>query len=317
MPDLIECPEGIFVKPELHSPGLSHKYRAARLIIDTALDQGLIVRGETTVIEKTGGNFGLGLIFACQHHDIDVELAVGLSFSDKKRNLLEFLGARLIGKEMLKEGMSPKEVIDFHLNQQKSMGKKYYFPDQFSNKLGVEAHRQETGRELAKSLAVRSDLGKNIIFIGGAGTGASITGVSVALKENGFSLQSILVEPDGSNMRAGSFCEHRLEGISVGVPAPFLDWNLISDVQSVTLDEVLAAQRWFFLSTGFLIGNSSAANIAVARRLRRKEKFKNLPLITIAYDSGSWYEDFMKASSLENIGTKPPMLSALSPTTLP
>ncbi|MDO4682888.1 MAG: pyridoxal-phosphate dependent enzyme [Lautropia sp.] len=295
MPDLIECPESIFVKPELNSPGLSHKYRAAKLIIDEAVSQGAITPGTTTVIEKTGGNFGLGLVFACQHHGIDVELAVGLSFSQKKRRLLEFLGARLIGQEMLKRGMTPKEVIDFHLSQQHSMGKKYYFPDQFSNRLGIEAHRQETGHELARSLADRSNLAKDIIFIGGAGTGASMTGISIALRESGFSLQSILVEPDGSNMRTGSFSDHRLEGISVGVPAPFLDWDLISGVQSVTLDEVLAAQRWFFQNTGLLIGNSSAANIAVARRLRRNQTFKNLPLITIAYDSGSWYDDFMNA----------------------
>lgn len=293
MKNIVELPEQIFVKPEFQNPGLSHKHRVANLIISRAKASGQIKPGRTTIIEKTGGNFGLGLLFSCKNIGIDVELAVGLSFSHRKRKLLEFLGARLIGQEMLKDGMTPKEVVQYHLNHQKTLGKEYFYTDQFENQLGVEAHRQETGAELAFDLISRSDIGNKLVFISGAGTGASLTGISLALKGHGFEVTTILVEPDGCDMRSGQFQEHRIEGISVGVPAPFLDWRLVSGVEFIRLDEVIATQKWFFLNTGLLVGNSSAANIAVARKLRSSKQFNGIPIITLAYDSGLWYDDFM------------------------
>jgi cysteine synthase len=56
---------------------------------------------------------------------------------------------------------------------------------------------------------------------------------------------------------------------------------------------VLEAQRWFYLQTGIFVGNSSAANIAVARNIRESKRFDGVPVVTVAYDSGLWYNDFI------------------------
>lgn len=293
MSHLVQCASQIFVKTELDNPGCSHKYRAAKFIVDQAVTSGDIIPGETTVIEKTGGNFGFGLLMACQAHDVGVELAIGLTFSQRKRSLLEFLGARLIGKEMLVAGMTPKEVVQYHLDEQRALGKRYFYTDQFQNRMGVEAHRQQTGVELVSQLEQREDVGREVVLIGGAGTGASFTGISLALRDAGFRFTTVLVEPEGCDMQSGLFTEHRIEGISVGVPAPFLDWGLVHEVQSVRLQEVLEAQRWFYLQTGIFVGNSSAANIAVARNIRESKRFDGVPVVTVAYDSGLWYNDFI------------------------
>lgn len=291
MSHLVQCAGQIFVKTELDNPGCSHKYRAAKFIIDQAVAAGNVIPGETTIIEKTGGNFGFGLLMACQAHDVGVDLAIGLSFSQRKRSLLEFLGARLIGKEMLAAGITPKEVVQYYLDEQCALGKRYFYTDQFQNRMGVEAHRQQTGAELVLQLQQREDAGREVVLIGGAGTGASFTGISLALREADFRFSTILVEPEGCDMRSGLFSEHRIEGISVGVTAPFLDWNLVHEVQTVGLQEVLAAQRWFYLQTGIFVGNSSAANIAVARSIRAAKRFDSIPIVTLAYDSGLWYDD--------------------------
>ncbi len=293
MSHLVQCASQIFVKTELDNPGCSHKYRAAKFIVDQAVTSGDIIPGETTVIEKTGGNFGFGLLMACQAHDVGVELAIGLTFSQRKRSLLEFLGARLIGKEMLVAGMTPKEVVQYHLDEQRALGKRYFYTDQFQNRMGVEAHRQQTRVELVSQLEQREDVGREVVLIGGAGTGASFTGISLALRDAGFRFTTVLVEPEGCDMQSGLFTEHRIEGISVGVPAPFLDWGLVHEVQSVRLQEVLEAQRWFYLQTGIFVGNSSAANIAVARNIRESKRFDGVPVVTVAYDSGLWYNDFI------------------------
>jgi cysteine synthase len=160
MSKLIRTGDRILTKLEMNNPGGSHKYRAAKLIIETALRSGKITPGITTVIEKTGGNFGFGLVAACHKHRIAVELAIGLGFSKTKRDLLECFGARLIGKDMLVSGASPRDVVNYHLEHQNDMGKSYYYTDQFNNPVCVEAHRYQTAAELACQL-VKETAGKN------------------------------------------------------------------------------------------------------------------------------------------------------------
>jgi len=118
----------------------------------------------------------------------------------------------------------------------------------------------------------------------------------MALRDAGFNVSTVLVEPENCDMRANIFAEHRIEGASVGVVAPFLDWNLVNDTKTVSLEALLETQRWFWKHTGIFVGNSSAATIAVARNIRASQCFKNSPIITLAYDSGLWYEDYLFAN---------------------
>ncbi|GFM83068.1 pyridoxal-5'-phosphate-dependent protein [Pseudomonas cichorii] len=290
MSKLIKSGERFFTKMEMNNPGGSHKYRAASVIIDAALRSGEIIPGVTTVIEKTGGNFGFGLVAACHKHGIPIELAIGLGFSQTKRNLLECFGAKLIGKEMLRDGLSPKEVVNFHLQNQQAMGKSYYYTDQFNNLVGVEAHRYQTAPELARQLE-EAKSGKKLLFIGCAGTGASFTGITLGLKDHGFDVSTIMVDPQGCDSREGVFSDHRLEGMAVGVCPPFLDWSLVNRRFNVDHAEMLAAQRWFFMQNGAFVGNTAAACISVARQMMSQKDYADSTIVTIAYDAGLWYQD--------------------------
>lgn len=71
---IIKPCDRLFTKLEMNNLGSSHKYRAACLIIEDALRKGSVIPGGTTVIEKTGGNFGFGLIAACHPYGIPIQI---------------------------------------------------------------------------------------------------------------------------------------------------------------------------------------------------------------------------------------------------
>lgn len=284
---LREVQPGLLLKFEGDNAGGSHKVRAARFIVRSGLDSGEIVPGHTTVIEKTGGNFGFGLAIACRAHDVPVELAVGLSFSPVKRRCLELFGARLIGLEMLERGASPREVVEWHLQNQQELQRSYFYTDQFRNAASVAAHELETGPEIVAQLQAWPRV-KKLTFVACAGTGASLVGIAKALKSAGYTVEVVLVEPQGCDSRRGVFTEHKLEGMAVGVVPPFLDWSLIDDVRTVDYEAVLDTRKAFARSTGYLVGNTTAACLAVANTLAPCAA-EDTKVLAILYDHGLWY----------------------------
>lgn len=284
---LLELAPGLLIKFECNNPGGSHKVRAARHIVRCAIRDGDIIPGRTTVIEKTGGNFGFGLTVACAESGVPVELAVGLGFSPIKRRLLGECGAKLIGIDMLTAGASPREVVEWHLARALKEGKHYFYSDQFSNRGSVEAHELETGPEIVAQLQRWPEI-ETVVFVSCAGTGASLTGVARSLRAAGLETQVVLVEPEGCDSRRNVFVQHSLEGMSVGVVPPFVDWTLLSDIRHVTPGQVDAACQRFARQHGFLIGKTSAACLAIASELARDSSARRKVLAMI-YDHGLWY----------------------------
>lgn len=285
--DLGEVLPGLLAKFECNNAGGSHKVRAARYIVDSAIASGAIVPGRTTVIEKTGGNFGLGLAVACQSLGIRVELAVGLGFSPIKRHYLSLVGTHLIGVPMLEKGATPRQVVEWHLEHADALGRHYFYTDQFNNEASVAAHELETGPEIAEQLKAWPHVGK-LTFVACAGTGASLTGIARALISAGYEVGVIFVEPAGCESRSNGFVDHKLEGMSVGVVPPFLDWALINDTRTVAYEGVIATQHAFAQRTGFFVGNTTAACLAVgipiAAAMPADQK-----VLSVIYDHGLWY----------------------------
>lgn len=284
---LREIKPGLLVKFELDNAGASHKARAARHIVRCAIEAGHIVPGQTTVIEKTGGNFGLGLVLACSEIGVPVELVVGLSFSPLRRHLLEVIGAKLIGIDRLKAGETPREVVDWHMANAATLGKSYFYTDQFNNPMSIAAHEYETGPEIVHQLR-ELNLIRVIHFVSCAGTGAHLTGITRALRRAGYLVNVTLVEPTGCDSRSGVFVEHRFEGMAVGIQPPLLDWDLVGDTVRVDHATMLATQQRFAAIHGYFVGNSSAACIAVASALADRMPASH-KVLTIAYDHGLWY----------------------------
>ena len=282
-----EIEPGLLIKFELDNAGASHKARAARYIVRSAVQSGEIVPDETTVIEKTGGNFGFGLILACAEIGVPVELAVGLSFSPLKRRCLESFGGTLIGVDSLKQGATPREVVEWHLANAAALGKKYYYTDQFNNRGSLDAHDLETGPEIVSQLKEWAQV-DTITFVSCAGTGAHLTGIARALLRAKYQTNVVLVEPAGCDSRAGMFVDHRLEGMAVGVKPPLLDWDLVAETRRIDQNQMLATQQRFATQHGYFVGNSSAACIAVAQEIKARSNERH-KVLAIAYDHGLWY----------------------------
>lgn len=285
---LLRLSNNIFAKLEAFNAGGSHKIRAAKRIVQRAVQEGQIIPHKTTVIEKTGGNFGVGLIHACNDYNLDIELAVGLSFSLKRRKFLEALGAKLIGQDMLEAGATPKEVVEYHLENAQLLGKSYFYSDQFNNYGSVEGHSKSTGVEIAHQLE-RASLSKDIIFVSCAGTGASLMGIRESLIDYGYRVQTCLVEPEGCDTEKGEFIDHRFEGMSVGVIPPFVDWSVIDQKIGVSFEEALNTQKSVARKQGHFIGNTSAACIHAAHTIEKTTP--NTSILTMIYDHGAWYND--------------------------
>lgn len=284
---LVEIEPGLLAKFECNNPGGSHKVRAARYIVRQGLEDGSILPGVTTVIEKTGGNFGFGLTVACEELGIPVELAVGLSFSPIKRKALELCGAKLIGLDMLHAGSTPRQVVEWQLEQAVRSGKHYFYTDQFKNPGSLAAHELGTGPEIAAQLKQWPEL-EALTFVSCAGTGASLTGVTRALRARGVDTQVVLVEPAGCDSLRGVFAQHSLEGMSVGVVPPFIDWATIGDVRQVSAEQADREYRRIARQHGFFVGRTSAACLHVASDLARTQP-TGRKILAMIYDHGLWY----------------------------
>lgn len=285
--DLMSIDNNILIKMELNNLSGSHKFRAANYIIEEGVKNGLIDQ-DTTIIEKTGGNFGFGLLAACLKRNISVELAIGLSFSKEKKEMLKKLGAILIGQEMLEAGKTPKEVVEWHIINQDRLRKKYFYTDQFNNQGSYLAHIQ-TGNEISYQLRNQFPKVKEIIFVGCAGTGASFSGITDSLIQNGYKLKKVLVEPQGCDSQNDLFIQHGIEGMSVGVKPPFLNWNSINEIRYVadlTIDQIKSD---IFKKHGILVGNTSAACYEIALQYE-KDCTESCKVLTLFYDSGIWYK---------------------------
>lgn len=285
---LVEMVPGVLSKLECMNPGGSHKTRAARYIIRSAIAAGKIRPGITTLIEKTGGNFGLGLAFECQRHAVGLDLAVGLNFSRVKKRALERMGASLIGQGMMEEGASPRDVIQWHLDNADELGKDYYYTNQFANGRCVDAHYYDTGSELSFQLhraGIYED--QPLTFVSGAGTGATFSGVGHRLREEFPDLELILVEPEGCSMRHDHYVEHAMEGIAVGVVPPFVDHAQVDAFMECTHQGMEAIQNQVARRHGRFIGNSSAAILDAASTYKAENPERQV--VTVVYDEGGWY----------------------------
>lgn len=153
----------------------------------------------------------------------------------------------------------------------------------------MEAHEFETGPEIADQLDARDDDTRRLHFVVCAGTGAHLTGITRALRRRDFDVAVTLVEPEGCDSRNGVFVNHRLEGMAVGVKPPLLDWDLVDEVRRVDQTTMLDEQQRFAKRHGWMVGNTSAACLAIAADMAAR-RTGGRKVLSMAYDHGLWYQ---------------------------
>jgi len=249
-------------------------------MIQAAEEKGLLNK-ETTLIEPTSGNTGIGLAFVCAARGYKLILTMPESMSIERRKLLAMLGAQIVltpaslgMSGAIQEAKRLKETIPNSLILQ-----------QFQNPANPEIHRRTTAEEIWEDTG-----GKVDILVSGVGTGGTITGCGEVLKNRNPNLKVIAVEPaDSPVLSGGKPGPHKIQGIGAGFVPDVLNTKIYDQVVTVTNEQAFAASRLLARMEGILAGISAGAACHVAVELSKQKENDGKTIIFILCDTGERY----------------------------
>ena len=270
----------VLVKLEYFNPAGSVKDRVALNMIEDAEKKGRIRPG-ATIIEPTSGNTGIGLAAVAAARGYKAIFVMPETMSIERRKLLLGYGAQIVLTEGSK-GMSG--AIEKAAELEKETENAIVL-GQFVNEANPEAHYRTTGPEIWKDTDGKAD-----IFIAGAGTGGTVTGVGRYLKEKNPDVEVIAVEPAGSPVLSGGKAgPHGLQGIGAGFIPEILDTEIYDKVNQVKEDEAYAAARLLAAKEGILVGITSGAALHTALQEARRAENTGKVIVALLPDTGERY----------------------------
>ena len=268
----------LYVKVESFNPGGSIKDRVAYNMIKTALEEGKIDKN-TTIIEPTSGNTGVGLAMVCAVLGLKLIIVMPETMSKERRDLMKAYGAELVLTEGSK-GMKGAILKAGELNGQTQNS---FIPQQFQNLNNMKAHYNTTAEEIWKDTE-----GKVDIFMAGVGTGGTVTGVGKKLKEYNKNIKVIALEPFDSPFlsenRAGA---HKIQGIGAGFKPDILDLEIVDEIITVKNEDAIETAKLLAKKEGILAGISAGANMFVAIKYANENPDKTV--VTVLPDTGERY----------------------------
>ena len=267
----------VYVKLEKYNIGGSVKDRAVLGMLEKAMERKEIT-SDTVLVEATSGNTGVALAMLGAVYHIPVIIIMPETMSMERRQLIKAYGATLVLKPGSKGMKGAMEEMERLLNEHSN----YRCLSQFDNPDNPNMHYETTGKEILEQLP---DVD---IFVAGIGTGGTFTGVSKRLKEHNPDILCIAGEPEKSAILSGREAgPHKIQGIGANfVPANF-NRELADDILLISDQEAIFETVRFAKETGILVGISSGANIALAKRLSLRYPGKKI--VTIAPDGGEKY----------------------------
>ncbi|PIC69608.1 cysteine synthase A [Sporosarcina sp. P18a] len=249
----------VYLKLEFFNPGSSVKDRIALAMIEAAEKSGDL-KENSTIIEPTSGNTGIGLAMIAAAKGYKSVLVMPDTMSLERRNLLRAYGADLVltpGAEGMKGAISKAEQL--------AEENGWFLPQQFNNEANPEVHRLTTGPEIANALDQVD------AFISGIGTGGTITGAGGVLKERFPGINIVAVEPeDSAILSGGKPGPHKIQGIGAGFVPEVLDTEIYDEIIKVSNDDAYTFARRAAREEGILGGVSSGAAIAAALQVAKK-----------------------------------------------
>ncbi len=269
----------VWMKLERSNPGGSIKDRIALSMIENAEKKGLL-HTNSTIIEPTSGNTGVGLAMVAAVKNYKLILVMPASMSVERRRLMSAYGARF---ELTPPELGMKGAIE-HARKLLAEIPDAWMPMQFENEANIDAHRRHTAQEILKDFKDGLDY-----LITGVGTGGHITGCAGILKQKMPGLKVFAVEPALSPVISGGQPgSHPIQGIGAGFIPKNLHMDLLDGVITVEKEEAFEYARRCAKEEGILVGISTGAALAaVAGKLR------DIPpksrILTFCYDTGERY----------------------------
>lgn len=269
----------IWIKLEKSNPGGSIKDRIALAMVEDAETTGLLNK-DSTIIEPTSGNTGIGLALVAAVKGYKLILVMPESMSIERRKIMEAYGAEFVLTPREK-GM--KGAIE-KANELAEEIPNSWIPKQFDNPANVKAHVESTSQEILQDFPDGLDY-----IITGVGTGGHITGIAKTVKEKFPNVKVIAVEPELSPvLSGGSPAPHPLQGLGAGFVPGILDVSLLDGVVTVGKEDAYRYAIDAAKKEGLFVGVSTGAALAAIEKYL-PEIQPNAKILTINYDTGERY----------------------------
>ena len=283
----------ILGKAEFMNPGQSVKDRAALGILEDALARGLVKPGGT-VVEGTAGNTGIGLALVGNALGLRTVIVIPETQSEEKKAALRLFGAELLCVPAVpyknpNNYVKVSERVALELNRREPGSA--YWANQFDNVANREIHRRTTGAEIWEQTRGTVDG-----FVCAVGTGGTLAGVGMALKERNTKVQIALADPPGA-----ALFSHYTRGVLASEGSSITEGigqgRITKNLQDAPVDHAFQipdaemAQTVFDLleHEGLCLGGSSGVNVAGAIRLARTLG-PGHTIVTILCDHGTRYQ---------------------------
>ena len=270
----------ILAKLEYFNPAGSVKDRIAKAIIEDAEKKGILKKG-SVIIEPTSGNTGIGLASVAAAKGYRIIITMPETMSVERRNILKAYGAELVltdGSKGMKGAIEKADELAAEIENS-------FIPGQFTNPVNPLTHFKTTGVEIWDDTD-----GKVDIFVAGAGTGGTVSGVGKYLKSKNPNIRIVAVEPAGSPVLSeGKAGPHKIQGIGAGFVPDTLDITVCDEIMTVEDNAAFETGREFAKCEGVLVGISSGAALWAAKTLAQRPKNSGKTIVVLLPDTGDRY----------------------------